>query len=737
MNREVFMLSSKNVLFHLKRNIILIVTFLLMSALLINTIYVSAIESNFSNHYPSNGSTIRTSSTTISTFVRSTNGANLYDFTAKATINGMSVTPQFQYTGRWIMEYEGDGGEYFYVDSYKEGTFTLNANKLKDGWNDVEVSINDANGTTLRESWRFYVAEQPKFSNLSPTDKQKSVTQLSGYIQDNSSVNWTSVKLKINNIYVDSTKLIIDESNGKVTYDTTNLPDGNYWATLEASDNLGNLGTKSWDFVVDSSPPEITYILDFKEGMDIIDGKLKFSASIKDQVDIKNNVTLSLNGTPLPIDFKYEGDINKYSNSPKTTAYIDYEGIVPNGSHNLSLSSEDELGNSMTKTWRFTVSAKPTISNESPILYGVSNLKPTISAVIKSSNNIVKREAIVLKVNGDVVDFTYNQVTGQLTYTPTNPLINERYQTVNIAINGPNGVLETREWKFYTNTFKDMNDSNISSCNSCHQLKSNYGNNDFEKMHSNKLSFTGNHLNNNCENCHNYISYQAGCSQCHGSDETGIEYAPHGSSPLIYYQTKNTNQYFPIRVKDNREMYDCIICHQPGTGVKDGAGTLLNNHDIPELHKAPADENCTSCHAQSLTREHAQNGRTDLNNNTITCNTCHQSTSPKVVQAITNKDTSCSACHDDLSHSVLHETELNENCVGCHDNSLSTEHQQREVMCIACHNSSDIKVQDAIKNKNKSCQACHITIHEAQHTDCKTCHYKNDSTLVSHYAPID
>lgn len=247
-------------------------------------------------------------------------------------------------------------------------------------------------------------------------------------------------------------------------------------------------------------------------------------------------------------------------------------------------------------------------------------------------------------------------------------LENEAYHTVYIAASDISGISISKEWKFYTNTYPDMKDSNISSCTACHPSNSFTGSNgDLENVHSKKLYFKGTHSNSRCDNCHNYISVPAGCSQCHDNPDGQFAYAPHGSTPTIKYQPTNVDSKMPIRVTENREMNDCILCHQPGSQVKGYVGyqaaltRLLNNHDIPELHKAN-EPDCTGSHAKSLTREHARDGRSDANGNPITCNTCHKSTNPVVVQAIKDKNTSCTTCDSkDTAHKEVHAK-----CAGCH-----------------------------------------------------------------------
>jgi hypothetical protein len=735
-------MSLKKGSFRLSRKLIIFMMLLLSTALILNTFNVSAVDTYYSNYTPAKNSTINISNPKISLNVKSLN--ELDSSNVKMNINGEQVSASFSYKGHWWDDYESE--ELIWViDTRKEGTINIDATSLKDGVNTVEVSMNDkANPPNLlSDTWTFTVAEAPKFMNISPVDKSEQTTlnQISAKVSDNTAVDWETIKLKINNSYVDAS---VSPSDGTINY-SHNFTSGNYTAVLEAKDRSIPISTgiKTWSFVVDSLAPDLIYLYDLKDGAVITDGKLKFRAQLKDIVDIKDNVTLALEDVPLKMDFRYEGKIDYYGDyviSSKKTAYITYEGIVPNGQHTLTLFSEDKLGNKATRSWNFTVAAKPVVSDESPTKYGVTDLKPAISAVVKAPNGSIKAEQITLKVNGETVNFNYDSTTGKITYTPIEPLKNESYQTVNLIVSSSPELSESREWKFYTNNYPDMKDSSYESCSACHSATSfPYSNGVLENVHSGKLSFGGTHSRNKCENCHNYVTVPAGCSQCHEDlvDGGTFGYAPHGSTPTIKYQAKNYVPYFPIRIKDNREIYDCIVCHQPGSQVKGYEGylatptRLLNNHDIPNLHKT-SDDSCTECHAQSLTHEHARDGRTDKDGNIITCNTCHQSIDTKVVQAIKDKNTSCSACHGEASHDELHVyNELSDNCTGCHNNTLTIEHQNREVNCAGCHESKNEVVIKAIETKNKSCQACHTKpIHETQHAECKGCHSNNTTQLA-------
>jgi hypothetical protein len=709
---------------NLRQKTVLLIT-LFFTALILNTFFVHAADTNFTWHTPAKNTTIKIANPVISTYVKGTN--DLVDRTVVMKVNTAIVQPTFEYKGEWVNDYEE--GDIYIISDRKEGTIRFDSTKLPDGLNNVEVSMKDWSGNILSDSWSFTVTEPPKFEYISPAagSEQVSVNQLSVKVSDNSQVDWATVKLKINNSYITNEKININRDTGIVSY-SNSFSTGTYTASIEAKDISGNLATKTWGFTVDSTPPIVAKLYDFKPGMMITDGKLKVRAELTDLLDIKDNATLKLDGVPLTMDFRYEGFEDYYGDfiiTSKKWASISYEGVVLNGNHTLSLFTEDKLGNKKSYDWDFVVSSAPVISNVSPIKYGVETLKPTISAVVKSPNGSISASSIVLTVNNEPVDFLYDSNTGLLTYTPSVELKNESYQSVNLLITNPGVLPVMKEWKFYTNTYPDMADANISSCLSCHEANSFLGSNGpIEDVHRNKLIFDGNHSYNNCENCHKYITVSAGCSQCH-DDPYGDEfaYAPHGSTPTIHYQPKGHNPYFPVRVTNNREMNDCMICHQPGVSVKNNAGQVLNNHDIPEIHKA-SDETCIKCHAQSLTHEHAREGRTDNDGNMITCNTCHESSVPEVVQAITNKDTSCSACHGEAAHDELHIYEqIDNNCVGCHTNTLTKAHKAVNVTCANCHESQYQVVVDAIANKNKECQTCHTDpIHQNQHMDCSTCH---------------
>ncbi|MDW7650618.1 MAG: hypothetical protein SCM57_04700, partial [Bacillota bacterium] len=264
----------------------------------------------------------------------------------------------------------------------------------------------------------------------------------------------------------------------------------------------------------------------------------------------------------------------------------------------------------------------------------------------------------------------------------------------------------------------DMADSNIENCLSCHAVYPFTGSNGpFEDVHARKLKFGGDHSYNTCDSCHDYITYSADCSQCHGGYD--FAYAPHGSTPAIEYGPRNQDLYFPLRVIKNREMWDCIVCHQPGSKILAYDGQPyptrpVQHHDIPELHKA-AESQCSACHARSLTREHARPERLTSLGAVIGCNTCHQGSDTTVVNAITTKQKDCNQCHQNAVvgtvHAEKHETGLQGKCAECHGMNMMNETQYHSGDCYICHVTEDPTVQDAVLRQSEHCFDCHSQPH--------------------------
>jgi hypothetical protein len=672
-----------------------------------------------SKWYPAKGSTLTFSNPKISLYVKDTYD-NLNSTSVSAKINGVPFGATFAYE----TVIDACTGAVTAI-KYREGTIEVNTSVLEDGIQNVEISIADVAGNVMTETWSFTVAELPKISSLSPANKSElaSASQVSAVVTDNVGVDWNSVKLYINNSHVPHT---YDEATGKVTYDNDFIT-GNYNVKLEARDLRGNLATSNWSFIVSSTGPTLTKFLYLTEGMTITNGMLRLHAQLNSTVEINDNVMLTLNGEPLDFAFRYQGYVDSctgvYIITSLKEVFVDYNKKVADGDFTVVLTAEDKFGNLAAYTRSFTVRTFPVISNVAPFKYGLQELQPTISATVTDNDSF---QSIVLKLNGVVVDADYNPGNGKLTYTPSVLLDNESNYTVSLTAIDRIGLTTSKTWGFNINTYPDMLDSNISMCLPCHGNKSNRSL-PYEAVH---LDYFWDHYGTGCDYCHNYVTALDVCGRCHdsGSDLYQADnFPPHGLNPNKKYSPKNTTGSFPLRVTTNRENWDCIICHQPGAGtryrVSGSTFRLLNNHDIPQLHVAPLtqdNESCIQCHARSLTREHAREGRKDRAGQTITCLTCHVSVNTQVQGAIAAKDTTCTACHDINStsgHSDMHVVSLGDQCVTCHGNNMTSEKvYHQDDGCKGCHNNSEPRVQSAIQLQNRTCFGCHETPHGVKMT---------------------
>jgi hypothetical protein len=627
---------------------------------------------------------------------------------AKLKLNGEVLAASFFYKGEW--NYDGDE---YHIHSKKEADIDYQGT-LPSGEYALSLYVEDELGNAREYNWTFTVAIPPLISDIKPAHNSEhtAVSQVSAKVSGNGDVDWDSVLLKVNGTAVIT---LIDESTGNVSYDF-NFPNGIHEMKLDVSNLAGITATQTWNFTVDNKPPVITQLRYFTDGMTISDGRLRFEATINDAMDIKENAALKLNGDVLPATFLYEGewsyDGDEYFIHSKKEADIYYDGTVPSGNHTLTLYVEDKLGNAQEYSWTFSVAIEPLIKNVHPVTYGLNTLTPQITADV----SVESPESVVMIVNGEIVQHSFS--AGKVTYMPEVPLADESYHVVSLTVTDINGLSVSRTWFFYikTNDFPEMADSSIDNCLPCHDLYPFTGSaGPYEDVHGRRLSFSGTHDPGDvwdCYKCHDYITEPAGCQQCHMDYDNSpplYDYAPHGSTPDIQYYLQNYNQDFPVRIRENREMFDCVICHQPGTNVKYA-------HDIPQLH-ITNDEGCAPCHALSLTREHARPGRTDHDGNPVNCLTCHGSSDDTITTAIKNGDTSCTVCHaldtTGAAHAEYHFVSYGQKCVECHSDNMMTETQYHgEAGCGVCHESADTGIRAAIQWQKDSCFDCHEKPHD-------------------------
>lgn len=253
--------------FRLESKLSFIFILFFSTILILSTFNVSAVDTYYTNHYPAKNSTITVSNPKISVYVKSVNELN--DSSVMLWINGNQVDASFFYKGSWVNDYYE--GRVWRISDRREGTISFDASNLTDGVNKLEVSIKDKSSTPniISDTWSFTVKEPPKINNISPANKSKQTTlnKLTMVVSDNTSVDWDTVQLKINNVVKSPQE--INTETGVITYNH-DFTTGSYTAVLEVMDSAVNKGIKTWNFIVDSVAPEL--VNGFKDGTAITDG---------------------------------------------------------------------------------------------------------------------------------------------------------------------------------------------------------------------------------------------------------------------------------------------------------------------------------------------------------------------------------------------------------------------------------------------------------------------------------
>ena len=240
---------------------------------------------------------------------------------------------------------------------------------------------------------------------------------------------------------------------------------------------------------------------------------------------------------------------------------------------------------------------------------------------------------------------------------------------------------------------------------------------------------------------------KADCTTCHGAQ--GHSFSVHKITETAGCKSCHT--------KLDANLTGIEAIHNVATN---GAGSCATCHSstrqtVIDAIKAKLPVTCTTCHAAhafdtdhqiSITAGCADCHKT-LNTTTASiltlhtdCATCHGSTDPKVIGVITGGvNISCTSCHD--AHAAMHTKIIMPTdgaCKDCHNANAAVEHASRGWGCVACHNSANTVVQNALAKglagSNVNCADCHTgnLSHGAAHdmtkvpqAACKDCHVEN------------
>jgi predicted CXXCH cytochrome family protein len=161
---------------------------------------------------------------------------------------------------------------------------------------------------------------------------------------------------------------------------------------------------------------------------------------------------------------------------------------------------------------------------------------------------------------------------------------------------------------------------------------------------------------------------------------------------------------------------NCTYCH----ANKLVNGQVASHVNTDTLHPSASVGSCASdnnsCHFGTLAKEHFR--WTPTAGGSFTCETCHSSTDPTVVNAIKNKNSACDACH--ATHHGTQTPSSNQSCQDCHG-TTSTEISSVATSGVYANTGGDHKTGFA-ESAHASIQTTPTVGDAATTIQCTVCH---------------
>jgi len=236
-----------------------------------------------------------------------------------------------------------------------------------------------------------------------------------------------------------------------------------------------------------------------------------------------------------------------------------------------------------------------------------------------------------------------------------------------------------------------------------------------------------------------------GCESCHGPGKAHVEAGgsketipirfgkdsknsiDEQNSVCLACHSKGNQLFWKGSPHDSRQMA-CVDCHQ----VKQEVHRTLSSetrYEAPLTEntgvKKPQPELCLTCH-QMRRAQLQRSSHMPFREGKVTCTSCHNphgSANPKQLLQSTSND-NCLSCHAERRGPFLWEhPPVMENCMNCHEAHGSSNAQLLRVrqprVCDSCHvasrHPSTPQPLNSIRNFNRGCTNCHVTIHGSNH----------------------
>ncbi|MEN3052333.1 MAG: Ig-like domain-containing protein [Candidatus Methanosuratincola petrocarbonis] len=214
---------------------------------------------------------------------------------------------------------------------------------LADGIYTLRIIANDTLGNTnSAESVNFKVdTTPPSISLISPENSSYASTPaIKAFASDPSGVH--KVLAEVDSSY----NVTLDFDGEFYICPSIALPDGPHSIRVIANDTLGNTASASSQFLVDTTPPAVT-ITSPSTSSCLNTGSVRISATFSDTTSKATVVSVLLDGSEA---------ISKASINGST---LTLEATLNDGQHALSVTVEDDLGNTASASTSFCVDTRP------------------------------------------------------------------------------------------------------------------------------------------------------------------------------------------------------------------------------------------------------------------------------------------------------------------------------------------------------------------------------------------
>ena len=326
------------------------------------------------------------------------------------------------------------------------GTATFSAGaELANGSYNVSATITDGDGKVTPVAWSFTVLvddDPPVIVTVSPLGiVRTSDVRLSANFFDDSTVE--SATFSIDGGGAEDGEIV---DNSRASYDASGLSQGAHSVVVTVTDSYGNAASTEYSFVVevDIIAPTIASIA--PSGF-VASRQPMISATYTDNLSgvDAGTVELTVNGSAVDAD------------ATDTGVTYQPDSDLDTGTHTVSLTVSDALGNEASATWEFTIeTTPPSITGVSPVDGArvgknvAARTDVVVSAYYSDSQSGVDVDSVEIQVNADGVEVAgevQSQTESGIAWKASSVLRAGMYRaTVTLADNLGNSTTHT--WLF-------------------------------------------------------------------------------------------------------------------------------------------------------------------------------------------------------------------------------------------------------------------------------------------------